>query len=88
MTHGELQSIAQHWQDLAKRVIPKLSPGMPQYDDMQRAFFAGAFCLFMSTKRLGEPDISEDEACIYLDSIETELMTFLNNIGRYDSERN
>lgn len=83
-----LQSVEQQWQDLAKHVIPTQSPGMPQYDDMRRCFFAGAFCLLMSTKRLGEPDISEDEAFRYLDRIETELVTFLNNIDRYHSERN
>lgn len=76
----ELQTVEQQWQDLAKHVIPQLSPGQPQYDDMRRSFFSGAFCLLTTMKRIGDPDISEDEGCRILDRIEAELITFLNNI--------
>lgn len=77
----KLESIEEQWQSLATRVLPNLRPGMPQYDDMRKAFFSGAFCLFMFTKRLGEPDISEDEGCRYLDRIEEELLTFVRGVA-------
>lgn len=90
MSTPKIETIAERWNNFAQAILQPqgVSPGMAQYDDMQRSFYAGAFCTFQYVERLGKPDVSEDDGEVFLNRLESELTEFWHNVQRRDAERN
>lgn len=88
MSTPKLQTIAERWKDFAQHVLhPSVVPGTPQYEDIQRSFYAGALSTFQYVERLGKPDVSEAAGEAFLNRLELELMEFWQNVQRQYSER-
>ncbi len=55
-----LKSIEQEWEGFSAMIFAKMNPSPVQREETKRAFFAGAWAILSATKRIGEPDISEE----------------------------
>lgn len=71
-----MKSIESEWQDFTKLVFRKMTPSRNQYDEMKKAFFAGAYSLVVAMEEIGEPEVSEDAAFEFLEGIKTEGQEF------------
>lgn len=83
-----LKTIKEEWQGFASMVIPSASPGEVQYDEMKKAFFAGAWAVVTSLEEMGEPHISEFQAIKHLEAIKSECSEFSKELMREYRERN
>lgn len=71
-----LKSIAQEWEGFAAMVFDGVKLLPHQREEMQRAFFAGAWAMFNAIEEIGTPQVSEVEAHRYLESIRRECQEF------------
>lgn len=88
MANIKLETVRETWDDFAAKVLPHLSPGEPQYEDMKASFYTGAFALFMNCNQLAHPSITEDIGEAYLSTINDEMMEFLRVAKQRQVERN
>ncbi|MEM9369271.1 MAG: hypothetical protein AAGD07_25095 [Planctomycetota bacterium] len=83
-----LKTIEQEWQGFARMVIPNAKRGEVMYDEMKKAFFAGAWALRTAMEEIGEPHVSEEEAVEYLEGIADECLAFKSQVMREYGEMN
>jgi hypothetical protein len=84
-----LKSIEEEWLGFAAIVLPPSErPGSVQYDEMKKAFFAGAWSLHMAVIEIGEPHVSEEEGCEFLTKLTAEINEFKTQMMREYGERN
>lgn len=64
------------WTEFSGKIIPTLSPGNAQYDDMQSVFYAGALHIMDLCEALGDEDIGDDLANVILGDIHEDIKAF------------
>ncbi len=83
-----LKSIEEEWLGFAAMVIPTLTKQHVQYQEMKKAFYAGAWAIQAAIAEIGEPHISEEEGCAHLDRLAAECREFQSQMMRKYGERN
>ena len=83
-----LKSIEAEWQGFSEMIFAKMHPSPVQREEMKRAFFGGAWAMLCAVKRIGEPDISEDEGVRYLEDRQREGKHFYSELIRKYAEGN
>lgn len=83
-----LKSIEDEWQGFAAMVFAKMKPAANQVAEMRKAFFAGAWAMFNAVEEIGEPHVSEDESCQYLEARRAECLEFKRRLITEYAERN
>jgi len=73
-----LPTLEQAWLSWRNTVMSGASDS--QLIESKRAFFAGVLSLMTLTKRIGEPDISEDEGVFILERIDREITVFFAKV--------
>ena len=73
-----MKTVQQEWQGYAKAVIPNLKAGSIQYDEMQKAFYAGTFSMIMNLLEIAE--LSDEQGVIELEKYRQECERFNNQI--------
>lgn len=63
-----MSTIEQEWRKYRKLVIPKQA-SLTQKAETKQAFFAGAISILEIVYKLGDSDLTEDEACAKLDML-------------------
>jgi hypothetical protein len=71
--------IATGWHEYAEHVLPANAPDI-QTQETRRAYYGGVNALMGILKRVGEPDISEDESEAILTRIEADLKQFKDDV--------
>lgn len=81
--------IEEKWVELATAIMPTLAPGDPQYDDMQKSFYAGALIMFHCIEAISNnPANSEDRAADTILALRNEVVDFLASVRQRSIERN
>ncbi|MDX8383424.1 MAG: hypothetical protein R8M45_05040 [Ghiorsea sp.] len=76
-----MNTIQSGWKGFEKAVVPKDSPKV-QYNEMRKAFYAGASHILMLSSDLADlADRSEDAAVAVLQQLHEEAGIFANNGG-------
>ena len=83
-----LNSIEKEWEGFAAMVLPNVASGSVQYQEMKKAFFAGAPTVQTAVAEIGEDHITEAQGCKYLTDIQIELRRFRSRLLREYAERN
>lgn len=73
-------SLADDWTDYDRNVLPR-GAGAIQRIETRRAFYAGAFAAIEVMKRIGDDDVSEDQAIAMMQGLSDEIETFRRNVG-------
>ena len=79
------QHVEREWQDFAKKVFPGPTVSRIQYDEMHKAFFAGAQAILYRILQLVEttPGTEPTKGDLTLmDDINEELLNFLDRVKR------
>jgi hypothetical protein len=71
-----LKTIEQEWTDLAGFLFDGIKPSAVQVHEMKKAFFCGAWMVMAALEEIGEPHVSEAEACAYLEARRQEVEEF------------
>lgn len=80
------ETMAEMWDGFAEAVIPFAKAGSPQHDEMKKAFFSGALCLFnWFMVQLDEGDEPTDGDLDRVSAMDAEIRGFLTTLG---GERN
>jgi hypothetical protein len=85
---SKLKSIEEEWQGLAAMLFRKKKPSKTQYDEMHKAFFAGAWALFCALEEIGKPHVSEAVGEAYLEARRAECLAFKDRLLREYAEQN
>lgn len=83
-----LKSIEDEWVGFSGMIFAKTNPSPVQVSEMKRAFFAGAWSMLCAVKRIGEPDISEEEGIQYLEDRQSEGQQFYRELITHYAEGN
>lgn len=83
----ELQSIEECWHEFANMVLPPNVSNL-QREEMKKSFYAGAWSMFSMFDRVGQPDISEAAAVVWLGERRQEAIDYANKVMADYGERN
>lgn len=83
-----LKSIEDEWNGFSQMVFRNVNPSPVQVEEMKRAFFGGAWAILCALKRIGEPDISEEEGIQYFEDREQEGQQFYRDLIKRYAEGN
>ena len=75
-----MKSIEEEWNGFSAMVFAKMDPSPVQVEEMKRAFFGGAWAMLCAVKRIGDPDISEEEGIQYLEDCQQEGNAFYREL--------
>lgn len=78
MKNGVIEA---EWDIFCKAIMPPDAPAI-QRTEMRRAFYAGAAHMIGTLNAIGEPDVSEEDGCRVLATIETELEQFRTDLEK------
>lgn len=83
-----MKSIEEEWIGFSAMVFAKMNPSPVQVEETKRAFFAGAWAMLCSVKRLGEADVSEEDGVRYMQEREREGEQFYKDLIKRYAESN
>ena len=85
-----MKTIEEEWQGFSSMIFAKMKepPCAVQIEETKRAFFAGAWMILCAVKRIGEPDISEEDGFNYLESVHREGEQFYRDLIKRYAEGN
>ena len=72
--------IEAYWKLFAKAIFGKEPVAQVQYDEMRKAFFAGATAMLRMMQAVGDDSVSEAMGVEMLDGIEEECVEFSKNL--------
>lgn len=75
--------IEKEWNDFAKAVLPKDVSSI-QYKEMRRAFYAGAWVILQTCKRVADEEMPDEAAVAIIDSMEKECVGFIVKVAALD----
>lgn len=77
-----LNSVQKEWERFSDMVFQGLGmgPSHTQYEEMKKAFFAGAWSMFTAMEEMGQPHVLAEEAEQFLLERRGEMLTFKNTI--------
>lgn len=75
-----LRTIKEEWTDFVRKSYEGVPIGNTQYDEVRRAFYAGALVMLLNVNRIGEDDVSEDAGVDYLETVHAELNQFFERV--------
>ena len=68
-------TVREDWQSYERDVMPA-DAGATQRSETRMAFYAGAWAMLTNVKLCGEPDMSEEAGCVYLELVTSEIERF------------
>lgn len=72
-----LRSIEEEWNDFAREVFRGWPIGHVQHQEMKKAFYAGVIVMLGVTREIGEPHVSDNQACAHLIALRKEAQAFV-----------
>jgi hypothetical protein len=77
MPREKLETVAEHWERYSTMTFRGMGEVSDvQYRETRKAFFAGAFCMLLESKKIGDDSISEDAGILHLEGLSQELERF------------
>lgn len=81
--------IDEHWKVFAKAIFAGKEPvARVQYDEMRKAFFAGATAMLRMMQAVGDDSVTEEQGVMVLDAVEQECVEFSKNLLAEFAKRN
>lgn len=80
--------IEAHWKIFAKAIFGKEPVAQVQYDEMRKAFFAGATAMLRMMQAVGDDSVTEEQGVMVLDAVEQECVEFSKNLMAEFAKRN
>jgi hypothetical protein len=81
-----MKTVREEWQGYAGHIFHGLKPSAHQYNETQKAFYAGMAACWANAQAIGEPEVSEAEGMRWFSEIGVELREFLDKF-RAEYER-
>jgi hypothetical protein len=76
---SQIETIEQAFLSFRLQVIPPSAPE-DQIREMRWAFYAGAWSILTTVRRIGEPDVSEDRGVAIMEQLVAECQTFVKGV--------
>lgn len=83
-----MKSVAEEWEGFSVMIFRNTQPTETQVIEMRKAFFAGALAMLAATRRISEPEVSEDEGVAYMEARWQECQEFYRAMMREYSQKN
>ena len=80
--------IDEHWKVFAKAIFAGKPVARVQYDEMRKAFFAGATAMLRMMQAVGDDSVTEEQGVMVLDAVEQECVEFSKNLLAEFAKRN
>lgn len=80
--------IDEHWKVFAKAIFAGKPVAQVQYDEMRKAFFAGATAMLRMMQAVGDDSVTEEQGVMVLDAVEQECVEFSKNLLAEFAKRN
>jgi hypothetical protein len=80
--------IDEHWKVFAEAIFAGKPVARVQYDEMRKAFFAGATAMLRMMQAVGDDSVSEEQGVMVLDAVEQECVEFSKNLMAEFAKRN
>ena len=88
MKSNNLRSVESMWDEFQSVVFADMKPSSCQYNEMRKAFYAGAIQMFGVVEAMGSSDVGEVEAVSYFENIEAELLRFAQHQVNLHAQNN
>ena len=77
-----------HWQIFAKAIFAGEPVSRVQYEEMRKAFFAGATAMLRMVQSVGDDSVTEEQGVMVLDAVEQECVQFSKDLLAEFAKRN
>lgn len=81
----KVYTLEEEWENYRRQVIPNVTNDSVQYEETQKAFYAGALVVYGSAISL--PDMDERDSLDYLDKLRASLLNFRAMVIKRDASR-